>query len=101
MWGGWLLLAFSIVGGVLTMRCWELFYISYRDFDNKGEQEDGKTYRKTLTWWRRIVQTVQYVGLLVAVVAIGLFAAANIDKPPRAAPPATAEKAPAKSIPTK
>jgi hypothetical protein len=88
MWGGWLLLALSIVGGVLTMRCWELFYISYRDFDNKGERDAGKSHRKTVTLYRRIVQTAQYVGLLIAVVAIGIFAAVNIDKPPRA--PATA-----------
>jgi hypothetical protein len=84
MWGGWLLLALSIVGGVLAMRCWELFYISYRDFDNKRKQDEGKRYRKTVTFWRRIAQTAQYIGLLVAVVAIGVFAAVNIDKPPRA-----------------
>lgn len=87
MWGGWLLLALSIVGGVLTMRCWELFYISYRDFDNKGE--DGKPHRDTITFWRRVAQTAQYIGLLAAVVGIGMFAAINIDKPPRV-PVATA-----------
>ena len=69
------------------MRCWELFYISFRDFDNRGKQEEGKRYRKTVTFWRLIAQTAQYIGLLVAVVAIGIFAAVNIDKPPRA--PAT------------
>lgn len=80
---GWIALALSIVGGVFMLWMWEKFYISYRDYDNRGKKEDGKTYRKSITEWRRFWQFLQYLGLIVGVLSIGLFAAINIDRPPR------------------
>jgi hypothetical protein len=80
---GWIALALSVVGGVFTLLMWEWFYISYRDYDNRGRQKEGKAYRKRVTAWRRRWQFLQYLGLVVGVLGIGVFAAINIDKPPR------------------
>lgn len=80
---GWLALAVAIAGGVLTLLLWEWFYISYRDYDNKGKKDAGKKTRQSITLARRFFQFLLFVGFIVGVASIGWFAAINIDKPPR------------------
>ncbi|HEY4167308.1 MAG TPA: hypothetical protein VGM96_11050 [Reyranella sp.] len=80
---GWVALAISVIGGIFTLLMWEWFYISYRDFDNDNRRDEGKAYRKRITKRRRFFQFLQYAGLIAGVLGIGVFAALNIDKPPR------------------
>lgn len=91
MWSGWISLAFSMVGGMIHMFGWDRYYVSYRDFDWKGETEAGKRKRKSINLWRRAGMFMQFTLFGVGVVAIALFAATNFGNvavPP--VPPASA-----------
>jgi hypothetical protein len=80
---GWIALAIAITGGVLTLLLWEWFYISYRDYDNKGDKANGQKRRQLITRFRRLFQCLLFAGFIAGVASIGWFAAINIDKPPR------------------
>ncbi len=75
---GWYLLAISMAGGMGNLYGWERFYLSYRDFDLKGDLAGGKKYRKTVTMLRRIAMVAQFSGFLFGAVLIGHFTAENI-----------------------
>ena len=58
------------------------FYISYRDY--KSDIPKGVEVRKKITRWRRFSMFIQFAGFAVGVLALAIFAAANLDnvKPP-------------------
>jgi hypothetical protein len=65
------------------MKCWEYFYISYRDFEWKGK--DGKPRRKAVDRFRKVTVILQLVGFGSGVLAITLFSCLNFAN---IAPPA-------------
>jgi len=79
----WAALAVSIVAGIVTMYCWELFYISYRDKDWKGDGPAGKKLRRRITGFRRFFFTAEILGCLIGVVGVAFFSVVNL---PNAAP---------------
>ena len=87
MWIAWFGLGISIVGGVFHMLGWDHFYKSYRDFDGKspdpkdpkkGERE-GDAARKRINLWRRFAMAAQFIGFIVGVASVAIFASLNID----------------------
>jgi hypothetical protein len=52
---------------------WERFYLTYRDFDWRGEGEKGMEQRKSTTTWRRIGRVCQFAGFVIGTFTIGLF----------------------------
>lgn len=77
-WTGWAALAVSILAGLTVMRLWERFYISYRDYDNRGKRDEGQRYRNEITARRIAALRVQYVTFVIGVVAVGFFAALRL-----------------------
>ncbi len=65
-----------MVGGMIHMYGWDRFYVSYRDFEHRGQ--NGTDARHRINRWRRAGMVAQFIGFAVGVLAIGLFAAANI-----------------------
>lgn len=78
MWIGWISLAMSMVGGMVHMHGWDRFYLSYRDYDWRGEKVAGKVHRTHINFWRNTGQFFQFACFALGVLAIGLFAAINI-----------------------
>jgi hypothetical protein len=74
-WGGWGFLLVSIICGLYSLSRWERFYMSYRDFDNKGNESDGKRLRERLTSARRILDFTQIVALAAGALLVAIFAA--------------------------
>lgn len=72
----WVALATSILAGIVTLYCWELFYISYRD-------QNGKTLRNKITGFRRFFFGLEVLGCVVGVVGVAIFSVVNL---PHAAP---------------
>jgi hypothetical protein len=73
----WLALGVSILCGVTAHFAWSKFFISFRNFDNRGKRKAGIQNRKTWTGTRRMVEFIQFVGLLIGVIGIALFASVN------------------------
>ena len=73
----WLCLALSIIGGLVNMYGWERFYLTYRD-DFHGRGLHGKGKRKRITRWRVWGRGVQFAGLFIGVIGIGIFAYCNL-----------------------
>lgn len=74
----WIALAASTVAGVITLYCWERFYISYRDYDWKNATPAGEARRKTITTLRRCCFFIQVVAGLAGIVCVSLFAIVNL-----------------------
>lgn len=74
---GWIGLGLSMVGGMVHMEGWDHYYKSYRD--HAKDLAAGKKARKLINLWRRIGMTVQYLGFVAGVAAIGYFAYMNLD----------------------
>lgn len=78
-WVSWAALAVSILAGLVHVRLWEAFYISYRDHDWKQKKRGaGKTHRDKITRRRRIAMVCQYSAFVIGVITVGLLAALNI-----------------------
>ena len=76
MWSGWIGLGVSMVGGMIHMHGWDRFYISFRNFEHRGKS--GKDKRRQINRWRRVGMIAQFVGFALGVLAVALFAAANL-----------------------
>jgi hypothetical protein len=81
---GWAALIGSMMSGLGHLRCWELYYISYRDYDWKATKEtdevkkkdlndQGEARRETVHGWIKRVRFHQFFWLLVGAVAVGVF----------------------------
>ena len=73
----WVALGISILCGVTTHFAWSKFFISFRDFDNRGSRTEGKQNRKGWTIVRRIMESLQFLCLLIGVMGMSIFAAVN------------------------
>lgn len=75
----WGALGLSICAGLFHLRVWEMLYMSYRQMDWKDQRRgSGKTYRRQITRWRRLFMVLQYLGFVVGVASVGIFAILNI-----------------------
>jgi hypothetical protein len=84
MWIGWFGLGVSMFGGIFHMQAWDHYYKSYRDHDhgNKDPKEGkrlGKAARTKINKRRKSAMFFQFVGFIVGVIGIALFAGVNID----------------------
>jgi hypothetical protein len=73
----WVALGISTLCGVSVHFVWSLFFISFRDFDNRGNPEAGNKIRKKWTFLRRTMEFFQFLSLLVGVMGIAIFAGVN------------------------
>lgn len=73
----WISLGVSILCGVIAHYVWSQFFMSFRNFDNKGDRENGKSWRDRLTLIRRILELFQFLALIVGVMGIAYFASVN------------------------
>jgi hypothetical protein len=74
----WGALTISICAGIFHIRMWEMLYMSYRQYDWKQNKEAGRHERNRITRWRRLFQTLQFLGFLVGVFSVGAFAVLNL-----------------------
>ena len=74
----WGLLSISIIGGIGNLYFWEKFYLTYRDFDFDGNEDGGKSARRVLSRYRRIMRFFQFVGIGLGAPMIAFFAGTNI-----------------------
>lgn len=82
----WLGLASSMAGGFLNMYGWEKYYLSYRNFDWRGQSDQGTRARKTITTWRRCGRFFQGIGFLFGIIGIAIFTTVNLPNLKLAAP---------------
>jgi hypothetical protein len=75
---GWIGLGIAAAAGVRVHMTWAEFFITFRDFDNKGLREDGKKERGRLTSQRRFLEWLMIVGLVVGVAGVIGFTASNL-----------------------
>jgi hypothetical protein len=75
----WTTLAVAIMCGVILHYVWSLFYISFRDFDNKYRRKEGKRRRRFLTYIRRTLEVAMPIALLAGVGGVAAFASANLE----------------------
>jgi hypothetical protein len=75
---GWAGLGVAVLSGVRVHMVWAEFFVSFRDYDNRGDREDGRKVRKGLTFERRFMDVAQMVGLAVGVVCVVIFAGTNL-----------------------
>jgi hypothetical protein len=70
---GWFAMAISLIGGLAHMVGWDRFYISYRDYDYRGDGVRGKEVRKKITFFRRIAMFLQIAGFGFGLLLITYF----------------------------
>jgi hypothetical protein len=75
-WGS---LTISVCAGLFHIRMWEMLYMSYRQYDWKQAKEAGRNARNRITRWRRLFQTLQFLGFLIGVFSVGAFAILNLS----------------------
>ena len=73
----WIALGVSILCGVSIHFAWSKFFISFRDFDNKGEHDKGELTRKIWTSLRKWLELIQFLTLLIGVLGMSVFAGLN------------------------
>lgn len=73
----WIALGVSILCGVSIHFAWSKFFISFRNFDNKGEDGKGARNRKRWTFLRKLMEWIQFLTLLVGVLGMSVFAGGN------------------------
>jgi hypothetical protein len=72
---GWLCLILSLIGGIFLMKCWDRFFISYRNPINEGKKK-----RKVINRWRIFSEACQITFFVLGLVLIFSFAALNLLK---------------------
>ena len=72
---GWGFLILSLVGGILHMKCWDRYYISYRK-----DEDIGNIRRKHINMWRIAFETCQIAFFLLGITMIFCFVALNLVK---------------------
>ena len=72
---GWLSLVISIIFGILHMRNWSDFYISW---SLKSESEKGKTQRNELVKYQRNIALTQISTFLLGLIFMFVFAVKNL-----------------------
>lgn len=75
---GWSGLGLAVLAGVRVHMVWAKFFVSFRDFDNRGRLPEGIVRRRGLNAQRRFLDTVQMVGLVVGVASVVAFAGLNV-----------------------
>ena len=75
---GWSGLGVAIASALRVHMTWANFFISFRDYDNKGDACGGGRVRRRLTVERQILDTLIILGLLVGVAGVVGFTAANL-----------------------
>jgi hypothetical protein len=78
MYLGWLGLGVTVLAGVWVHMLWSKFFVSFRDFDNQGNRDQGKSVRREITARRRFLDKLMMVGLALGVVGVVAFAATNL-----------------------
>jgi hypothetical protein len=78
IFAAWTGLGVAVLGGVASHILWSNFFITWRNYDNKGRPSEGKAKRKPITTFRRLFDILQIVGLAVGVGGVVLFAGLNL-----------------------
>lgn len=73
----WVALGISILCGVTLHFAWSKFFISFRDLDNRNRRDKGKVNRRRWTFFRRAMELLQFVCLLIGVMGMSIFAGVN------------------------
>jgi hypothetical protein len=76
----WPGLAVAIICGIVVHYLWAWFFISFRDFDNRGDSQRGRRRRALLNSLRRLMEIVQVVALIVGVLGTAVFAITNFEQ---------------------
>ncbi len=90
----WIALGVSVLCGVSIHFAWSKFFISFRNFDNKGNRDKGERSRKGWTSLRKWMELIQFLTLLVGVLGMSVFAGVNYQN---IAPHANESNPPAKA----
>lgn len=75
---GWFGLGLAVLAGVRVHMTWAKFFVSFRDYDNRGERDEGLKVRGRLNRERRLMDAAQMIGLVVGVTGVVVFAGINL-----------------------
>lgn len=75
---GWAGLGVAVLSGVRVHMVWAKFFVSFRDYDNRGNRDGGRNFRRGLNFERHVMDGAQMAGLAVGVVCVVLFAGINL-----------------------
>jgi hypothetical protein len=75
---GWAGLGAAILAGVRLHYVWSRFFISFRDYDNRGHKDEGRKVRANLNWWRHLLESLLFYGLVFGVGGVVGFTAINL-----------------------
>ena len=78
IFGAWAGLGVAVLSAVATHILWSSFFITWRDYDNRGRSPEGKRARAPITLLRRSFDVLQIVGLTVGVCGVVVFAGLNL-----------------------
>jgi len=103
IFAAWTGLGVTVLSGVASHILWSQFFITWRNYDNKGLQDKGRAARAPISTLRRLFDTLQIAGLVVGVGGVVLFAGLNLGnivlKEKAAAPVPPISSAPAPATP--
>jgi hypothetical protein len=101
IFAAWIGLGVAVLSGVASHALWSSFFITWRNYDNRGLRPQGQAARAPITRWRRLLDVLQIVGLIVGVGGVVLFAGLNLgnialkEKAASPIPPLSGTPAPA------
>jgi hypothetical protein len=78
IFAAWIGLGAAVLSGVGSHYLWSLFFITWRNYDNRGDRKKGQEERGPITALRRLLDGLQIVGLIVGVGGVVGFAGLNL-----------------------
>jgi hypothetical protein len=100
IFSAWVGLGVTVLSGVASHILWSNFFITWRNYDNRGQRQRGQAARAPITGLRRLFDALQIAGLVVGVGGVVLFAGFNLgnialkEKPASLVPPLSGTPAP-------
>ena len=74
---GWIGLGVAVVAGVRVHLVWSHFFMTFRDYDNKGQRDTGKRKRGALITEQKLMDYLQIFGLMIGILGVVAFAGLN------------------------
>jgi hypothetical protein len=78
IFAAWIGLGVAVLSGVATHILWSDFFITWRNYDNRGRRQEGQRARAPITRARRLFDLLQIVGLVMGVGGVVAFAGLNL-----------------------
>jgi hypothetical protein len=78
IFAAWAGLGVAVLTGVASHILWSNFFITWRNYDNRGRRTEGQAARRPITALRRLFDALQIIALIVGVGGVVIFAGFNL-----------------------